>query len=48
MVRIEAQNKYVGGGREGEACFLDLHTKFNVFGQKTVVPIITHSWSVFK
>ena len=25
-----------------------LHTKFNIFGQKTVVPIITHSRSVFK
>ena len=24
MVRIEAQNKYVGGGRESEACFLDM------------------------
>ena len=24
MVRIEAQNKYVGGGRESEACFLDI------------------------
>jgi AraC-like DNA-binding protein len=24
MIRIEAQNKYVGGGRESEACFLDM------------------------
>ena len=24
MIRIDAQHKYVGGGRESEACFLDM------------------------
>ena len=27
-------------------CNIHLHTKFNIFGQKTVVPYVTHKTSV--